>query len=649
MLRNLSSLPAHMDEAANLLHGRLELPREYVLKDPGLSAGTGIVADEGTSSCSSESSRKRGAMPTLGSRSCSIAKGMGLFLGGFLCCLALLHVTARPAASPMVAKECFVELPLGTVRGVVEQMAGADEPALGRSFYGLPFGKAGRFEAPRPTEAWRPRVLDATRPGPSCARPDATGSVEDCLFLNVFTSMEVGEGRELARPVLVWLHGGSYTMGSASDTTARNALQLQLTNRLVVVSVEYRLGVLGFLGSRRLQRPWPHGGEGDPGTTGNWGVLDQQLALQWIHQYIHNFGGDPERVTLTGWSAGAASVSVHLSMPSSEGLFSRAVMLSGGFTQWAAFYLADAEATYEAVLKFTGCDSSPDCHTDGDPCRCLLNLDASDLVKVNPGGYWAPTVDGAVLKMLPSMASREGAVHKGVPMIIGSAMEDSHVDIGAAATEQDFRKYLSKEATFYNLSERTADAAQKLYMPAALLLASRQNSTWRAKWSPAYWAVRRMSADQDQACTARRVATSWLSRTSAPAYWYIWDVDYPDSANKAPKLGRGKHKSLHIRSCGPCPGAGHGSDLDYLFQQKNVSTRPKAEWLTAVYPGLLANFAYGSDPNKWNGMHIFDDGPLRAVVWPSAESGTAMYFREDRAQAVANLKSSECDFWDALA
>jgi len=222
----------------------------------------------------------------------------------------------------MEAPEHLVETRRGAVRGV-------GEPGLA-VFRGLPFARPPvgplRFQPPEPPEPWS-GVRDASRFGPAAAQNgalvgplmslgiDRTG--EDCLYLNVWTPRP-DRGR---RPVLVWIHGGAFVLGSGSQTLY-NGSTLARRGDVVVVTINYRLGVLGFLRARdRFGGRLP--------ATGNEGLLDQIAALEWVRDEIRAFGGDPDNVTIFGESAGAMSCATLLGLPRARGLFRRAILQSG--------------------------------------------------------------------------------------------------------------------------------------------------------------------------------------------------------------------------------------------------------------------------------------------------------------------------------
>ncbi|KAM3608809.1 uncharacterized protein V6R79_005118 [Siganus canaliculatus] len=235
----------------------------------------------------------------------------------FLCATADLH-------APVVHTK------LGSLRGTYVSVKGKESGVhayLGIPFAKPPVGPALRLAAPQPVEGWK-GVRDATQKPPMCVQdtkfslrllnslgltaatlPDIS---EDCLYLNIYTPANRADNAKL--PVMVWIHGGALFSGSASvyDGSALAAHQ-----DVVVVLIQYRLGLLGFIST------------GDEHLSGNFGLLDQIQALRWTQEHIHNFGGDPNSVTIFGESAGGVSVSLLLLSPLADGLFHRAIAESG--------------------------------------------------------------------------------------------------------------------------------------------------------------------------------------------------------------------------------------------------------------------------------------------------------------------------------
>lgn len=229
------------------------------------------------------------------------------------------HSDPIPAPDNDVER-AVVQTSAGEVRGTIE-------PAL-RVFRGIPYAAAPvgplRWQAPEPPTPWT-GVRDATKPGARCIQdirrdPDfGRAASEDCLNLNVWTPR--GATPSNKRPVMVWIHGGGFLNGSADIYDAH---WMTTQGDIVVVTINYRLGALGFLALDALTRDDTRDGD-----VGNYGLADQQAALHWVHDNIAKFGGDPDKVTIAGESAGAMSVCDHLIAPGSAGLYRSAILQSG--------------------------------------------------------------------------------------------------------------------------------------------------------------------------------------------------------------------------------------------------------------------------------------------------------------------------------
>lgn len=222
------------------------------------------------------------------------------------------------AAVPATGEPSNVRDVAQTDRRPVRGVVGEDF----RVFHGIPYAAPPvgelRWRPPQPAPRWR-EPLDATAPRNECAQTphfNWPGSDhEDCLFLNVTTPRHTHD----RLPVMVWIHGGGFTNGTGSDHDAR---KLAVEGDVVVVTINYRLGPLGFLALPSLS-------EENPGIqSGNYGIEDQQAALRWVRHNATAFGGDPGNVTIFGGSSGSGSVCAHLVSPTAAGLFHRAIMQS---------------------------------------------------------------------------------------------------------------------------------------------------------------------------------------------------------------------------------------------------------------------------------------------------------------------------------
>ncbi|MET9225923.1 carboxylesterase family protein [Lentzea sp. NPDC003310] len=318
---------------------------------------------------------------------------------------ALAAVTAcAVAVSPASAAGdgAVVRTDKGAVRGTVTSQV--------RTFGNIPFAAPpvgeNRWRDPRPVTPWH-GVRDATVPAPYCAQNAQLGQpssqVEDCLYLNVTTPA----GRSAKpRPVMVWIHGGGFTTGAAS---MYDATWLAAKNDVVVVTVNYRLGVFGFLGHPGL-----------PGS-GTFGLADQQAALRWVQRNARAFGGDARNVTVFGESAGGLSVCAQLASPRAAGLFAKAIIQSGpcglslpSFTtpgEFTGVWRSRAD-TEKAGTGLLGCAD----------VTCLRGKPVADLLTVQDL-FASPSYDTAILPTDPATAQRTGAITR-VPTLVGTTHDE---------------------------------------------------------------------------------------------------------------------------------------------------------------------------------------------------------------------------------
>lgn len=307
-----------------------------------------------------------------------------------------------------------IETALGTVEGT--QAAGH------QSFLGVPFAKPPvgelRFLPPQPAEPWS-GVREATAFGASCPQGEhpvpgmaASGPRdEDCLYLNVYTPASDGG----SRPVLFWIHGGGFTLGSGSEALY-NGGPLAERGDVVVVSIHYRLGALGYL------HLGGHGGD-EWGATANAGQLDQVAALEWVRDNIAAFGGDPSSVTIFGESAGSVAVGTLLAMPAASGLFHRAVLQSG-----TPFRTAGAEAAGRLTAAFLGelgLERADRERLQAAPVEAILAAQVAAPAKVHGAAAagFAPVCDSTTLPERPMDVVRAGGA-AAIPVIAGTNRDE---------------------------------------------------------------------------------------------------------------------------------------------------------------------------------------------------------------------------------
>lgn len=347
-----------------------------------------------------------------------------IFLGLLASCAALDDADTASATSAEAAglapeatgatadHAAFALTDNGVVRGIAT--------ATTREFRGIPYAAAPvgdlRWSPPQRHARWT-TVLDATRFADHCPQPlGAFGQgadTEDCLFLNVFAPSSRRADHGL-RPVMVWIHGGALVTGESDDY---DPTQIVERGDVIVVTINYRLGALGFLAHPAFTAEAPDH------ASGNYGLQDQQEALRWVARNIVRFGGDPSRVTIFGESAGGLSVHSQLASPGSQGLFHRAIVESGAY-QLAMPDLAAGEAAGAAFATRAGCTDQS--------AACLRGLSVAQVLAAQAGGFSAsPVIDHKVLTQSIGAAFATGQFNR-VPVIEGSNHDEWRLFVGGA-------------------------------------------------------------------------------------------------------------------------------------------------------------------------------------------------------------------------
>jgi para-nitrobenzyl esterase len=438
-------------------------------------------------------------------------------------CLPLIGLCASLVASSAAAQPITAEPPTGPVVGVTT-------PAM-HKFLGIPYAEPPvgplRWAPPEAHAPWTaPR--DASAFGSRCAQtPSPFGEVsssEDCLSLNVYTPHQksvAAHDLKRKRPVMVWIHGGAFQVGSAENY---DPTKLVTDGNVVVVTINYRLGSFGFLAHPALSAESPDG------VSGNYGILDQQLALRWVHDNIRAFGGNPKRVTIFGESAGGISVHAQLASPGAAGTFHRAIVESGAIFQQPE--LADAEDAGTALADSLGCTDQT--------AACLRALSAADVLAGQPSGLQStsPVIDGVVLPTSIRTAFKNG-VFNHVPVIEGSNHDEMRLfvalgfDLAGGPVTAD--GYVAAVAGLLGLPEAVA----------ALLV----NQYPLANYPSPDLALSALATDAAFACNAVS-ADRWLS-AYVPTFGYEFDdVNAPQ---------------LFLPPVSFPYGAAHASEIQYLF------------------------------------------------------------------------------------
>lgn len=424
---------------------------------------------------------------------------------------AMLAACAHPGFSN---RQPIVRAPAGMIEGRRD----GDLHVFKGISYGLaPVGDA-RWRPPRPAPDWT-GVREATAFGPACVQIErAANSVyayavgpmsEDCLSLNVWAPADAQ-----GAPVFVWIHGGSLTSGSSNEPMYDGARLAQ--RGVIVVSFNYRLGVLGYLAHPQLSAESPNG------VSGNYGLLDQIEALRWIRRNIRAFGGDPDNVTIAGESAGALSVVYLMAAPSARGLFAKAIVQSANLMMIPELRVTRAglPAAEDSGAHLAGVLTAGD-------LAALRAMDASALTAAasSAGFNTRPTVDGHVLTRQLIDTFDRGEQTR-VPLLVG-------FNSGESLTFPALLPPLPENAAAYErgIRDRYRDLADEflsLYpsdnMQQSIYAATRDGISG--------WAAERLALSQTAA--------------GAPAYFYFFDHSYPAA----------DARNLH---------AFHASELPFIF------------------------------------------------------------------------------------
>jgi para-nitrobenzyl esterase len=328
--------------------------------------------------------------------------------------LGLLFSSQSFALDDVVCSE-----PVSTRQGLIRGLEDPDYAAC--AWKGIPYAAPPvgdlRLRAPEPPDPHK-GVYDAYDVGPSCPQEETLTSggesksfSEDCLYLNIWRPAKSGKF-----PVMLWIHGGSFVAGTGSYDMYDGA-HLAAEKDVVVVTINYRLGALGFMALPELS-------EEDPdASTGNYGILDQIRALNWVQENIAGFGGDPDNVTIFGQSAGAMSVCTLVVSPGAAGLFHKAAAMSGPYHMIRT--LEEAYESGKALSEKIGC-AGPDvleCLREK-PVEAFGQKSENDLLAM--GITYSPCVDGYVLPDMPLTLIEQGRYHKG-PMILSTTRDELRI------------------------------------------------------------------------------------------------------------------------------------------------------------------------------------------------------------------------------
>ncbi len=491
---------------------------------------------------------------------------------------------------------CQVAIDSGIVAGV---QAGNNCVYKGIPYAAPPVGSL-RWRPPAPVVPWS-GVRSAPNFGNICPQLQGTTAVgnEDCLNLNIYAPNDAA-----GLPVIFFIHGGGNRSQSnrAEGGTSLDGTYFAEHGRVVVVTINYRLGALGWLAHSALDA------ESATGTSGNYGILDQIAALRWVQRNIAAFGGDPSRVMITGHSAGAGDTGVLLASPLGQGLFSSVLSDGSGPANFFQQTLADYESGVGANVV-----TSLGCATAADIPACLRAVPSATIVKTVPGagnlkaagGLYQPVVDGIVL-FDTTLGTVKRGLHNHVPLIIGSADKESSnptfIPAAGIATAADY------QAAVYDLfGQELGDQVVAAYPV--------------SNYATPRLAFVDVSTDYRWICPARMVARAVVNSQKEPVYRFLF---------------------THAQSNPPAAtalGAWHGEELMFLFRSFTSGVSgpfaPTAAELAMSEQmiGYWSRFAANHDPNG-NGL----------VLWPEFgknvdNQGHGNTFLDDNVQGFAKKEA----------
>ncbi|WP_037859051.1 carboxylesterase/lipase family protein [Streptomyces sp. NRRL S-241] len=516
-------------------------------------------------------------------------------LGTALALMALL-ASAPPAAaalSPSPSGGAARPVVTGAQGGLRGQSRDGAQEFLGVPYAAPPVGAA-RLRAPAPPPRW-PGVREATRQAPACLQfspfglSDPAAVSEDCLYLDVYRPRTARPGDRL--PVIVWMHGGAYSQGTGTQFGGRTMADL---TQSVVVSINYRLGQLGYLALPELGRE-------NALRSGSFGLMDQLAALRWTRENIGAFGGNPGSVTISGQSAGSGSVCALLAAPPAAGLFHRAVLQSGPCTLLGTPDRADAEAQARAFAARAGCSAA------AEPAACLRAVPGPALVEAArtlPTG--GPASGDGLLPVAPAQAIGSGAWNK-VPVLIGSTRAEARFFVALTQPQLTAEQYTAQVLAGYGAAGPEVLARY----PVA------------AHGSP-YLALSAVMTDSTFACH-----TQWTAQLfAAQVPTYVYEFDDP----RSPTLAGAQVPGLDQSN-------GHSAELAYLHDF-TMGERP----LTPVQVAL------GNRMKRYWAAFARFGAPVVAgqPVWPPTGPGAAGVLTLDPAATRTSTSfgaEHQCAFW----
>ncbi|CAG9764883.1 unnamed protein product [Ceutorhynchus assimilis] len=515
----------------------------------------------------------------------------------------------------------IVDISTGKIEG--QELKTVDQKKPYYAFQGIPYAKPPvgelRFMEPVPAETWN-YTMKTVKDGPMCVQLLSTSGSEDCLYLNVYSPKTKNEEK---LPVMVWIYGEAFVGGSSK--MEKFGPDYFLEQDVILVSFNYRTGVFGFLST------------GDYAATGNWGLKDQILALNWVQQNIEKFGGDSKDVTLFGQSAGAACVSILIESPLARGLFHKAIMQSGtSLNSWA--HSQNAKKSVYAMAQLLDINTS----NTNELVEHLRKVDYRTLHMVSvstglaellthnalSGLIFAPCIEvnhpGAVLTNFSHSIMKNGDFSR-IPVMVGFNSEEG-------ARGVDMLTFLKPYVASYDLfSTRLVPASLNIERSLQKIVAAQLIRMKYFGLMPIRLSNKNLIGfiTDDQFV---RPIYEYIKQCSkyTPTYFYIFSYE----------------GALGVKGENREPtGVGHSEENHYLWNQEdNIENAPIEDILTRQrLIRLWTNFAKTGYPTPEN------DALLQNVTWPPTNFQTMVYLNITKnLELGTNVEKYNIQFWDHI-
>merc|ERR1712166_1078038 len=449
---------------------------------------------------------------------------------------------------------------------------------------------------------------------------------EKCLFLNVWAPVQEVDAKPKA--VMLWIHGGSFFLGGSTAYGMDKTFNSQ--RDVIVVTANYRLGVLGWLSGKAVQR------NTTDGRTGNFGLQDTREALRWIQRNIAAFGGDPSKITIFGESAGSSMVACHLVSAPSNGLFSQAVMQSGAFDNYTV--QLTPEDSFKQLSAMAGCGDED----TADALECLRSIPLWNpsfmdrhlyqIISNMTTAAWGPVVDGIELTANPLELALEGKFNHVDGVILGTNRDEGRYLMPILmpmpnAPHSDVADLHSWIDTYYpgigkqilqlyapDLAKLGAwNTAALIYTESQYLCPTQQSAKLLAEANIPNFLYR-----LDYAC-------SQFEQVGNYVYWSVWCEDYTRCDNiTAQKFG-----------------VAHSADVYLLFNATNVCKTVNDSKVTESLRNYWHSFSISGNPNNAS--------QIEQAEWPAFNSHNVSMTLDLQPVAVPQLRKPQCDFWAAVS